>query len=59
MPPSLSPAISTEKHLIQSILQKKKGEKKKEKLAPFLYPQSRITARVRGISTPANCSNGP
>lgn len=57
MPPSLSPAISSEKHLIQSILQKKKREKKK--LAPFLYPQSRITARVRGISTPANCSNGP
>lgn len=58
MPASLSPAISTEKHLIQSILQrKKKGEKRK--LAPFLYPQSRITARVRGISTPANCSNGP
>ena len=59
MPASLSPAISTEKHLIQSILQRKKKGGKKGKLAPFLYPQSRITARVRGISTPANCSNGP
>lgn len=29
-----------------------------KKMAPFLYPQSRITARVRGISTAANCSNG-
>lgn len=30
----------------------------KMKMASFLYPQSRITARVRGISMPANCSNG-
>lgn len=36
-----------------------KGEVGKKSWLLFLYPQSRITARVRGISTPANCSNGP
>lgn len=34
------------------------GAEEGGEMAPFLYPQSRITARVRGISTPANCSNG-
>lgn len=57
MSASLSPVISKEKHLIQSIL--RGGKKEKEKPALFLYPQSRITACVSGISTPANCSNGP